>query len=53
LVAVGLLGSAHPSFSLEKGQERRPNLVLIITDDHSYGDVSTYHESDVKTPHIH
>lgn len=29
-----------------------PNFLLIITDDHGYGDVSTYHESDVRTPHI-
>ncbi|XZE18611.1 sulfatase family protein [Pirellulaceae bacterium SH449] len=31
---------------------QRPNIVLIFTDDHGYGDVSTYHESDVRTPHI-
>ncbi len=30
----------------------RPNLLLIFTDDHGYGDVSTYHASDVRTPHI-
>ncbi len=30
----------------------RPNFLLIFTDDHGYGDVSTYHESDVRTPHI-
>lgn len=30
----------------------RPNILLIITDDHGYGDVSTYHESDVRTPQI-
>ncbi len=29
-----------------------PNIVLIFTDDHGYGDVSTYHASDVRTPHI-
>jgi arylsulfatase A-like enzyme len=30
----------------------RPNFLLIFTDDHGYGDVSTYHESDVQTPNI-
>ena len=30
----------------------KPNIVLIFTDDHGYGDVSTYHDSDVRTPHI-
>lgn len=33
-------------------QQARPNFLLIITDDHGYGDVSAYHESDVRTPHI-
>ena len=31
---------------------QRPNFLLIVTDDHGYGDVSTYHPSDVRTPHI-
>ncbi|HOW64287.1 MAG TPA: sulfatase-like hydrolase/transferase [Candidatus Paceibacterota bacterium] len=30
----------------------RPNFLLIFTDDHGYGDVSTYHPSDVRTPHL-
>jgi arylsulfatase A-like enzyme len=29
-----------------------PNFLLILTDDHGYGDVSAYHPSDVRTPHI-
>ncbi len=29
-----------------------PNFLLIFTDDHGYGDVSTYHRSDVQTPNI-
>jgi hypothetical protein len=31
---------------------RSPNFLLIFTDDHGYGDVSTYQASDVRTPHI-
>jgi arylsulfatase A-like enzyme len=30
----------------------QPNFLLIFADDHGYGDVSTYHESDVRTPNI-
>ena len=30
----------------------KPNLLIIVTDDHGYGDVSTYGASDVRTPHI-
>jgi arylsulfatase A-like enzyme len=30
----------------------RPNFLIILADDHGYGDVSTYHESDVRTPHL-
>ncbi len=30
----------------------RPNFLLIYTDDHGYGDVSTYGPSDVRTPNI-
>lgn len=30
----------------------RPNLLIILTDDHGYGDVSSYHASDCETPRI-
>lgn len=30
----------------------RPNLVLILTDDHGVGDVSTYRKADVQTPNL-
>jgi arylsulfatase A-like enzyme len=32
--------------------ESSPNFLLIFADDLGYGDVSTYHESDVATPNI-
>lgn len=32
--------------------EERPNFLIILTDDHGYGDVSAYQETDVRTPHI-
>lgn len=30
----------------------RPNILLIYTDDHGYGDVSAYGSPEVRTPHI-
>lgn len=30
----------------------KPNFLIILTDDHGYGDVSTYGTSDVRTPNI-
>jgi len=30
----------------------KPNFIILFTDDHGYGDVSAYHESDVRTPNI-
>ncbi|MCW0218236.1 MAG: sulfatase-like hydrolase/transferase [Prosthecobacter sp.] len=30
----------------------KPNFLIIFTDDQGYGDVSTYHDSDVQTPHL-
>ena len=38
--------------SLASAAEARPNFLIILTDDHGYGDVSTYHASDVRTPNI-
>jgi arylsulfatase A-like enzyme len=31
---------------------RKPNFLLILTDDHGYGDVSAYRKADLQTPHI-
>lgn len=38
------------AFTLHSAE--KPNFVIILADDHGYGDVSTYHASDVQTPHI-
>jgi arylsulfatase A-like enzyme len=33
-------------------EDKRPNLLIILTDDHGYGDVSAYQKVVVRTPHI-
>src|SRR5918998_3223976 len=38
--------------SAQKGDSRRPNVVLIITDDVGYGDLGSYGAPDVKTPNL-
>ncbi len=38
--------------SLGEASAARPNILLIYTDDHGYGEVSTYGPSEVSTPHI-
>lgn len=49
---LGLLGAAA-AFSLSTAAPARPNLLLILTDDHGYGDVSLYRKNgDVRTPHL-
>jgi len=40
------------AWSADRPNADRPNIVLILTDDHGYGDVSAYHPSDVRTPNI-
>ena len=42
-LTAAMAGGAEPA---------KPNFLLILTDDHGYGDVSTYHPSDVQTPSI-
>jgi len=40
------------SLETESATQSSPNLLIILTDDLGYGDVSTYHPSDVATPNI-
>src|SRR5687767_1246661 len=43
---------AASAWSAASAAASRPNLILIVSDDHGYGDVSTYERRDVLTPHI-
>jgi len=47
--AIALLPA---SAAAQKSDARRPNVVLIITDDVGYGDLGSYGAPDVKTPSI-
>jgi hypothetical protein len=35
-----------------RGQERRPNVVLIVSDDLGYADIGVYGSRDIPTPNI-
>lgn len=48
VIAVGLA----PSMQAQVDIARRPNVVLIMTDDAGYGDFSSYGAPDLETPHI-
>ncbi len=48
-ILLSLVALASP---LASAAAPRPNFFLIFADDHGYGDVSTYHESDARTPNI-
>ena len=52
LVALIALASPTPSAQAPAATTSRPNVVLIITDDIGYGDLSSYGAPDIRTPNI-
>lgn len=54
-VAIALIivsGGSSLGYNALAADRPRPNVLIILTDDHGYGDVSTYHPSDIRTPQI-
>ena len=52
LFLLTLVSLLNGNLSARADTAPRPNLLIILADDLGYGDVSTYHPSDVQTPHL-
>ena len=52
LAAAMAAAVATAPISAQSGEARRPNVVLIITDDVGYGDFGSHGAPDVRMPHI-
>ena len=53
LLAIGLLaGLIGISMALRKAPDRKPNVLLILTDDQGYGDLSLHKNPYVETPNM-
>jgi arylsulfatase A-like enzyme len=52
-VLLALLAfAAPPGAAQTPPRDAGPNILLIISDDHGYGDLSAYGGSDIRTPHL-
>ena len=51
-LALSLLAPLHSVVAVEKQQTRRPNIVVILTDDQGWGDLSLNGNRNLSTPNI-
>jgi arylsulfatase A-like enzyme len=47
-LTLAILGISGPAFSAE----RKPNIVLIVSDDQGYHDLGSFGNEEIKTPHL-
>ncbi len=52
IAVLAMTGSAAVSLQTQAPPAGRPNVVLIMSDDMGYGDLTSYGAADVKTPNI-
>jgi len=52
LFLAAVVGSLAPSVSAAEAPARRPNFIVILTDDQGYGDLGCFGSKQVRTPHI-
>jgi len=50
LLIAGVIGIS--SVAVHAQEQDRPNILIILTDDQGWGDLSSYGAKDMKTPHI-
>jgi len=51
-VVVGLLLGCNDTFASQPAASLKPNIVIILTDDLGYGDLSCYGATKIHTPHV-
>ena len=52
LLRIVLLGSMFPFAQLAAAEERPPNVVVVLTDDQGWGDLSVHGNTNLQTPNI-